>query len=52
MFTSDLETMHTDTLDDEFIEDINQLVSEYEDEIMFLIHLAEEILNIKIVAQK
>lgn len=48
-FTSSLEMMHTDTLDDEFVEYINQLVSEYEDEIMYLIHLAEETLEIDIV---
>lgn len=48
-FTSSLEMMHTDTLDDEFVEYINQLVAEYEDEIMYLIHLAEETLEIDIV---
>lgn len=48
-FTSNLEMMHTDTLDDEFVEYINQLVAEYEDEIMYLIHLAEETLEIDIV---
>lgn len=48
-FTYNLEMMHTDTLDDEFVEYINQLVAEYEEEIMYLIHLAEETLEIDIV---
>lgn len=48
-FNSEMEMLHTDNLDDEYIEYINQLVSEYEDEIMYLISLGEEVLKIDII---
>ncbi len=48
-FTSDMEIMHTDTLDDAYIEYINLLMSEYADEIINLIYIAEEVLETEIV---
>lgn len=46
--TSDMELMNTDALDDEYIEYVNQLISEYDAEITKLIDIAERTLNIDI----
>lgn len=47
--TSDMELMHTDTLDDAYIEYISQLISDYQDEITEMICIAEENTGIRIV---
>ena len=46
--TSDMELMNTDTLDDEYIEYVNKLISEHNTEITKLIDIAERTLNIDV----
>jgi hypothetical protein len=48
-FTSAMELMNTETLDDEYIEYITQLVLEYNEEITKLIDIAEQTLEISII---
>jgi hypothetical protein len=44
-----MEMTNTEALDDEYIEYITQLVSEYNEEITKLIDIAEQILEISII---
>jgi hypothetical protein len=48
-FTSAMEMTNTEALDDEYIEYITQLVSEYNEEITKLIDIAEQTLEISII---
>lgn len=47
-FTSEMKMMNTEALDDEYIEYVTQLISEYNDEITELISIAEQTLGISI----
>jgi hypothetical protein len=48
-FTSAMEMTNTEALDDEYIEYIMQLVSEYNEEITKLIDIAEQTLEISVI---
>ena len=47
-FTSDMEMMNTDTMDDEYIKNINNLMAEHQAEIEKMIQIARETLDIAI----